>query len=180
VLAMGLGSGAIGNVIWGALADHLRRRGHPDAVYRVFIPMLIVSPPITIAAFLLKDLAISLPAFAITSLVYQGLGPAVAALQLATPSHLRGRLTGASALVSSLVGLGLGPVVAGFLTTDVFHDKQMLGLAMVISLFGGSLLAAAFFAVGRSAYRRAVTAEEAAGEAAPTPADVLLAEASAL
>lgn len=156
LIALSMVFGALGNIGWGALADAMSRRGHPDALYRLYIPLLLISPFIAIAAFVLKTPAVSLPAFCLSALVYNGFGPLLAALQLAAPDQLRGRLTGMKMVFTSVVGLGLGPVVAGFLTDAVFHDRAMLGHAMTISIFGASWIGAASMILGRGAYLRAL------------------------
>jgi MFS family permease len=136
----------------------------------VFVPLLMVGPLVAAAAFMLDDPIVALPGFALTSMIYQGFGATAAALQLAAPAHLRGRLTATSSVVTSGIGLGLGPVVVGFLTTYVFHSRGMLGRAMVLSLAGASALAVLFYVVGRPAYCRALAAEEATGDPPPTNA----------
>ena len=161
VLAGGQICGAVGNVAWGALVDHISRKGHGDGVFRLYIPMLLLAPPVTLLAFVVREPLLSLPAFGLASLVYMGFGPAMAAGQLASPDYLRGRITGLKAVATSTIGLGVGPVLAGLVTDQVFHDRAMLGPAMSVAIFGASLVGALSLALGRKGYLRALAAQEA-------------------
>lgn len=151
--------GAAGNIGWGALCDWVTRRGYPDAIFRVFIPLLLFAPILLIPAFIIRMPEISIPGYMIASLVYTGFGPALAALQLAAPDHLRGRLTSIKLVATSIIGLGLGPVVAGLITDHVFASREMLGEAMAMTIFGASIVGALCLIAGRRGYLRALEAQ---------------------
>ncbi len=159
VVATGMGFAFAGNILWGHLSDHMVRRGRRDAVFRVFIGLVLAGIPLCAAAFLVRNPMVCVPAFALGSMVYNGFGCLMSPLQLAAPAHLRGRLTGLFALVSGLVGLGIGPALAGLLTDHLFHDRNMLGSAIVISIAGSSVIMAALLGLARSGYVRALAAQ---------------------
>lgn len=156
VFAASMVFGALGNIGWGMMADYITRRGQRDALFRIYIPLMIVTPFLTILAFAFKVPAVSIPAFMLSALVYTGLGPAMAALQIAAPDKFRGRLTSLKLVVTSVIGLGLGPVIAGVVSDHVFRDRTMIGEAMVVAIFFASFLAAIFLAAARKGFLRAL------------------------
>lgn len=161
VVAMGMGIGAFGNPLWGMTADWLRRRGHMDSVYRVFIPLALLGIPLCATAFLVKQPVISVVAWILTNLAVNAHGANVSALQLAAPAHLRGRLTAIKLVVSGVVGLGAGPVLAGVFADHVFGRDQ-LGPSILAAVTLAALLCAGLMIAGRGAFIRAMRAQEAA------------------
>lgn len=174
VLAASLMFGMAGHIVWGNLADRLIRKGRADAIYRIFIPLMLLTPLLAIPAFIVGNPVLSVAAFALAGMVYNGHGAAAAALQLVAPDQFRGRLTALKMIFTITIGIGGGPVVTGYLTDYVFQDRMMLGYSMTIALFGASLIGAAALIIGRKAYVRAVLSEQEAEEAqlsgAPAPA----------
>jgi MFS family permease len=164
VLAAALAAGGIGNLVWGSLAAFLGRRGIRDAIYRVFIGLLIVTPLLSIPAFVFKVPMLSIPAFALATMVYMGFSALDAALQLVTPPHLLGRITALKLVGTIAVGLGLGPVIPGFLTDHLFHNRLMLGYSMAITIFSASFLAAACLTLGRRAFVAALEKQASQAE----------------
>jgi formate-dependent nitrite reductase membrane component NrfD len=57
-------------------------------------------------------------------------GPAVAALQLATPPELRARVSAIYLLVVNLTGIGLGGTAVALVSDYVLQDEARLGEAM--------------------------------------------------
>ncbi len=162
IAAMGLGVGVVGNPLWGMLADRLRRRGHIDGVYRVFIPLVLFGIPLAAIAFLTRNPVISVVAFILSNFAINSQGSTFSALQLASPPHLRGRLTGIKLVVQGVVGLGIGPVLAGFFAEHVFKSRDMLGPAILCSISLAAVTASGLLALGRTSYIRAVREQEPA------------------
>lgn len=163
-----------GALLAGALADRLFARGRADAhlFLYVFISLaLVVIGPV---AFLVDSLPLSVVLTASVMFLASAPGTATAALQIATPPHLRGRASALYLFVYQLVGLGMGPTVVGAFTDYVFKDDALVGhsVAATIAIFG--LIAASLFALGRRPMRQAIRALEeerelrtAEGEAGP-------------
>jgi len=161
VVAGGMAASAVGCILWGWVGDRLRARGQRDGLYRIFIVLQLAALPACALAFLAREPVVCVPAFILSMLVYNGFGPLMAPLQLASPERLRGRLTAMYALLNGLIGLGVGPAVAGFLTDYLFHDRAMLGPAIVISITAAAVISVAMLALGRKAYLRALDQQEA-------------------
>jgi MFS family permease len=83
-------------------------------------------------------------------------GVFVAALQVATPLRLRGRLTALSSIVTGAVGFTLGPMIVPFITQQVFHDpsKVIWSVTLVAAIFFP--IAGLLFAIGLRPMREAV------------------------
>jgi MFS family permease len=75
-------------------------------------------------------------------------GVFAAALQVATPSRLRGRITALAAAVTSLVGWTLGPTIVPYFTDNLFHDpcKTIWSIALLTGIF--MPIAGVLFALG--------------------------------
>jgi MFS family permease len=147
-----------GGLLASAVVDRLFARGRADAhlFLYVFISLaLVVIGP-------LAFLADSLPAFVVLMAGVMFLaaapGTATAALQIATPPQLRGRVSAMYLFVYQMIGLGLGPSVVAAFTDYVFKDDALVGYSMAatIAIFG--LAAALLFALGRRPMRRAIQA----------------------
>jgi len=160
VAAGGMAASSVGCIVWGWVGDRLRMAGYRDGLYRLFIVLQVITLPFCAVAFLTRAPLLSVPAFILTSLVYNGFGPLMTPLQLAAPEQLRGRLTAAYALMNGVIGLGVGPALAGFLTDFVFHDRAMLGQAIFLSVVAGALTSVVMLVIGRKAYLRALDAQE--------------------
>ena len=83
-------------------------------------------------------------------------GLAAAALQIVTPSQLRGRMSAIYLLVFNLMGIGLGPSVVALLTDFVFHDDAQVGSAILISCVACSLASAALLVSAAPSMRRSI------------------------
>ena len=92
--ALGMVVSMAGNPLWGVVADRLRRKGHLDGVYRVFIPLVVLGVPFTAIGYLVQIPAVTIVFYLLSHLSLAAFGANMSALQLAAPAHLRGRLTG--------------------------------------------------------------------------------------
>ena len=92
----------------------------------ITIPFVIAYPlmPTGTLAILPLAAAVFLPTF------LNGLSPAI--LQQMVPNQMRGTAISISLLVINLLGLGLGPTLIALMTDRVFHDPNMIHLAIMI------------------------------------------------
>ncbi|QKS00342.1 MFS transporter [Sphingomonas sp. CL5.1] len=125
-------AGAIGQIGGAMLVDRLYARGVADAHVRYQWMGVLIGVPATIIGLLSGNPWIFLGTMAIYSvLCYPFLGYAVAALQLHTPSHLRGRMSAWFYAVITVIGSLIGAPITAFITQSVFVDKAKIGLSMV-------------------------------------------------
>lgn len=129
--------GAAGSLFWGVAATVIGRGERHDAAMRtlivataIMVPFLVVGPLMPSAPWVLLFVALIL----LCKRAYVGLGHA--AVQLATPSHLRGRVAAIYLACASGIGAFIGPPAIGALTTYVFSDDNSIGVA--ISAVAGS------------------------------------------
>ena len=82
---------------------------------------------------------------------------ALAALNEITPNQLRGLVTALYILVLGLAGAGLGPFAMGWVTDNVFGDKQYIhySMALVTSVMG--LSGCALVAFGLRSFRESLS-----------------------
>jgi MFS family permease len=152
----GLLTGLVGLVLGGRLVDAWFARGVSDAHFRYYVigGMVIAAGGVlgfTASSPTLFFIALILPAFALNM---GAIG--AAACQVATPQHMRGRVSAIYLLITSLVGMSLGPASVGFLSDHVLGNKDQIGSALAI-VFGmlGPLVALLFW-VGLRPMRKAV------------------------
>lgn len=162
--------GALGSVVWGAVADRAGRR-RPAAKLHVTAAICILSALVLALAFGAGHLGIALSAQAQFALLALGgfmmtCTVGVVAAVVIDVIHPGIRATGASvlSLFQNLFGLALGPLIAGFLS-DLWNLEQAL---MVMPVF--ALLAAWAFRAASRSYeldlRRAGEVGEESAEAA--------------
>lgn len=84
-----------------------------------------------------------------------------AALQLMSPSHLRGRTSALYVFTLNILGLGLGPLIVGALTEHVFGDRMLVGYSVAVTVAVAGSISIACLLGGRRAYRDTISAVEA-------------------
>jgi MFS family permease len=141
---MFLGLGIIGSLFWGSIATYLARRGREDAAmvtmvgavgvfaFLVFIPPLMPTPLLLLITFAPCLLFVQ---------SFLGLGHA--AVQLITPSRLRGRVSGLFNGTVNIIAVVVGPTGIGAVSTYFFADDQKLGES--IALMTGVMSMLGFF-----------------------------------
>ncbi|MGE0741202.1 MAG: MFS transporter [Hyphomonadaceae bacterium] len=100
--------------------------------------------------------------YMVTAMATASLGPAL--VQIATPAHLRGRISALYVVCTGLISMGLGPTTVGFITDHILHDESKVGLSLVASLLIVLPIAAVILSVGRSKLSGMIAAN------APAPA----------
>ena len=139
VLVLGVG----GMLAGGIVADRLRARGDLRGALTAACGGAIGMTPFAAFAPLMPSAEASLLMFApIMALSAFCFGPAVIALQLATPTELRARGSAVFLLVINLAGIGLGGTVVAAISDHVLGgDGARLGEALALA-GGASALAA--------------------------------------
>jgi MFS family permease len=141
---MFLALGIIGSLFWGGVATYLAKRGREDAAMITIVgavgvfALLVFIPPLMPTPFLL------LLTFAPCLLFVQSyLGLGHAAVQLVTPSRLRGRVSGLFNGTVNIIAVVVGPTGIGAVSTYFFADDQKLGQS--IALMTGTMSLLGFF-----------------------------------
>jgi MFS family permease len=154
--------GILGLLMNGRVVDRMLSRGINDAHMRYYAwgSLAIVASAVTLV-FAPTGL-LFLVALAPVKLLFQFTGVSAAAIQVVTPSALRGRVSAVYLLVISLVGITAGPASVAFFTDYVFHDdsKVAWSLAAAFAVLGPS--AALLFWLGMKPMRAAVAIADAA------------------
>jgi len=150
-------AGTLGTFGGAACASILQRRGYTDANMRwVMIAAVLAAVP-AVASPLMPDSFGTLALFTLVTLLhYSHFGVGMAALQLVTPSRMRGQISALMLFSTNLLGLGLGGTLVAALTDFVFQDDQALrySLALVAVVFYP--LAALLIWWGLGSYRKAM------------------------
>jgi MFS family permease len=150
-----LSFGCLGLFVGGRLSDRWVKRGVYEGPLKVgFIAVLGVActlAPATLVADVRVTVALLVPA-----LFFLGLpiGSAYASLQLIFPNQVRGVVSALMIFILNLGGMGLGPFLPGFFNDHLFHDGNMIGASMAITVVGCSILGAILFRATFAPYRK--------------------------
>jgi MFS family permease len=155
-----LAVGLSGGLIHGLAVDALYGRGFRDAQMRYF----------AFTGFIVCAAALVAPSMA-TGFLYLAVwfvgkfcvnygGPIAAALVLATPAHLRARMTAISNAVCVTIGIVAGPSCVASLTDFVFRDDNMVAWSLAITLAVFSALGAIMCYFAMKPMREAVARQE--------------------
>jgi MFS family permease len=115
-LASGL-CGMAGYLLGGLGSDALLRRGVNDAHMRISCIASVAAVPMALIFFAIDSLALSIfAACVLCCLIAMPITPTVTALQLATPPHMRGRISALYITSVTAIGIGFGPVLVPLLS----------------------------------------------------------------
>nr|WP_088958973.1 MFS transporter [Variovorax sp. HW608] len=163
--------GALGSVVWGAVADRAGRK-RPAAKLQVTAAICVASAAVLALGFGARHVGIELSAQAQFALLALGgflmtCSVGVVAAVVIDVIHPGIRATGASvlSLFQNLLGLATGPLIAGFLS-----DAWSLEHALIVMPVFGLLAAGAFMVASRSYGADLERACEAAADAEPESA----------
>lgn len=155
--------GSIGMLASGIVSDRLIARGIVDAPVRVTFWALIAQMPLMPLAFLVADttlaFALMVPTMMLTTAASSVQGTA---LQLMTPSRMRGRVIALYLLVVTLVGMGIGPLMIGILSDQIFTTRDGLGDSMAVVAFVGLVISASLIFTVRHSIRAVMAEQQAA------------------
>ncbi len=139
------------------LSEWLNRRGYVDADLRVTLIGIVVAIPLSIAFPLMPSGKLAVALLGVQFFINMLLpGPQNAALQIITPSEMRGQVTAFFLFIFNVVGFGFGPTFVALLTDHVFKSDALLrdSLATTAAIMGP--LAAISIWSGLKAYGRSV------------------------
>jgi MFS family permease len=152
-------SGVLGNLLNGATVDLLYKRGYRDAHLRYYCGCSAVIAVFAGSSMLVHHVGMYLLLLAPTLVLAQLSGVAAAAIQIATPNLLRGKLSAVYLLVVNLFAMIAGPsgvAAIGDLVVGGNHLNVALG---TLSLVAASL-AGLCFACGLGPMRQAIASAE--------------------
>jgi MFS family permease len=164
-LALGLSyavAGSAGLLFSGWAVDRMYAHGIKDAPLRYYLWALILSTPFVLIALLSANVWIYLGLIWIAKFATVNfLGIGSAAVQLSTPTHLRGRMAALfTTVIVSLLGASLGASIPALIARDLLHDEQRMGRAIAVTFIICVPLAVAAILFGMRAFERAVKEAE--------------------
>ena len=157
-LALGVISltcGPLGAIGGGFIATRLQHSfGRSDGAWIVMAASALGSAVFGGLAFTGNGLLAMLP-FLLLAILFGSLylGVVHGALQVITPTHLKGRLAAIMLMFMTGIGTTLGPVVVALLTDQVFADPQRVGYSVAIVAVASGLTAATLLLTSLSSFR---------------------------
>jgi MFS family permease len=149
--------GALTLPLHGMMVDYLMRKGRQDAPLVWCLWTGLLALPVAVATYWVKDGWIGVGHFGLyftLMLSAASMGPA--AVQLVTPTHLRGRVSALYVMATGLIAMALGTTVVGLITDVVFGDPLRVGDSLIATVFLVLAPGLAFFAWGRAGLRRSM------------------------
>lgn len=152
----------VGGFATAVFIDRMFKSGMRDAHMRLYAIMLACGAPFACYAFFSPNPAWFWVGALFIMLVMNSIfSSGAAALQIASPSEFRGRLSGALVSFVSIAGAIIGPMSVGALVDFVFRDPAKLGVALGILTTFGILAALPFFWFGARFMHEAVAEMQA-------------------
>jgi len=148
--------GMTGQLSNGLVVDRMFSRSIFDAHFRYYSIAALVACACGIAAPFAGSAWLYLVAIIPWKFVTNFGGVEGAALQVVTPSHLRGRVSAITGVIGSITGGTLGPSVVAFFTDHVFHNDAKVAWSMALTNAIFLPTAALLFWLGRKPMREAV------------------------
>jgi MFS family permease len=132
--------GCLGMYLGGRLSDRWQKRGVPEGPLKV----AVIS---AIGTFLLMPLAMMVPSpgwalvLLAPALCFDALamGTSAAALQHIFPNQVRGQVSALYLFILNLGGGSLGPLLPGVFNDYLFHDPNMVGYSLAITIAIGTI-----------------------------------------
>lgn len=129
-------AGLLGPLVAGTAADRLHARhgvNAPFLMMKIFLVLLLVASLLAFRAGSIEAALLGCGAVGFLAMGLLGLPPL--ALQLITPSHMRGQVAGVNLMIGNLLGLGLGPVGVALVAQHVAPEGSLgWALTWVIAL----------------------------------------------
>jgi MFS family permease len=126
-----VGPQIVGLLAAGALADYFFARGRTD-IHLWLLMIFSTCKALLVSVALTSGVSMTVAALLIAAgTLFSGVAAvAPTVLQIATPNQFRGQVTATYLIVFTIVGAGFGPLIAGAMSTFVFHDPAKIGWAI--------------------------------------------------
>lgn len=98
--------------------------------------------------------------YMVAGMAAAGIGPAL--VQIATPAHLRGRISAIFVVCTGLISMGVGPTFTGFLTDFVYRDEAKVGWSLATAVLVLLPLSIFILSMGGSKLKAMVDTPQAA------------------
>jgi MFS family permease len=150
-----LGSGCLGLITGGRLADYWQRRGVGDGTLRVGL-ISLVGVGIGLSAAMIQPHATGTVLTLVVAVFFVGLpiGCGYAALQYIFPNQIRGVASAIVLFVVNFTGLGLGSLLPGLLNDRLFQDPLKVGQSIALTVAIAASLGTAVVLWTMPHYRR--------------------------
>jgi MFS family permease len=153
--ALTIGCGCVGLICGGRLSDRWLGSGMSEAPLRVGLLSLVGAACTLVPALTVHSATLSVvllvPALFFLSLP---IGCLYASIQMIFTNEVRGTVSAIILLVTNLGGVSLGSLLPGLLDDRLFHDDQMLGRSIAITVGCACLIGLAAALLTFSPYRR--------------------------
>jgi MFS family permease len=144
-----------GMYLGGVLSDRWQKKGIAEGPIRVALISAVGIFCFLTPATLVSDVRWTLVLLAIGMFLMSfPMGTSVAALQLIFPNQVRGQVAAMFLFFLNLGGLTMGPYLPGLLNDYYFHNEQMLGRSLAMTVGGASILMFFVFLITVRPYRR--------------------------
>ncbi len=150
------GSGALGILLGGRIADWLQKRGRRDAGMRVGILSAVIG--FFLNSVYLVDNSTAVIALMTVKVFFVAMpfGVAAAAIQEIMPNQMRGQASAIYLFVITLIGMGIGPTAVAMVTQYGFRADEMLRYSICIVTGIALLGAAVVLSMGLKHYRKSL------------------------
>jgi MFS family permease len=132
--------GCLGMYVGGRMSDRWQKHGVPEGPLKVAVISAIGTLLLMPAALLVPKpewtVALLAPALFFDALA---MGTAAAALQHIFPNQVRGQVSALYLFVLNLGGGSLGPLLPGVFNDYLFHDPNMVGYSLAITIVIGAV-----------------------------------------
>jgi MFS family permease len=132
--------GCAGMYVGGRLSDYWQKRGVPEGPLKVAvisaIGTLLLMPVATLVSSPQWTLALLAPALFFDALA---MGTSTAALQHIFPNQVRGQVSALYLFLLNLGGGSLGPLLPGLFNDRLFHNPNMVGYSLAITVAIGAI-----------------------------------------
>jgi MFS family permease len=146
--------GCAGIYAGGRMSDHWQKNGVSEGPLRVGVVCAIGTVLLLPASFLAPSIGwtyvLMAPGIFFLALP---MGTSAAALQRIFPNQVRGQVSALFLFLLNLGGLSLGPLLPGLLNDRLFHNGQMIGASLAITIGLTAVLMLAAFRATYRAYR---------------------------
>jgi MFS family permease len=153
-----IGSGCIGLITGGRLADYWQKRNVADATLRVGLISLIGVGILLPTAMMLPEANWTIGVLIVTVLfVGLPIGCSYASLQYIFPNQVRGVASAFVLFIVNFAGLGLGSYLPGFLSQYLFKDPLKVGHAIALTVVIAACIGITIVLLTMRPYRRHYT-----------------------